>query len=156
YLAGHIDKGTFQDRTAEIKGRLRELDIAFDGVNGDADLASEDYGAEENPAMQGLCGDTMQGHLEGSRGHDHGPATGDIRCRDIGPACRDMAVGVFDFAQRAGEIWRGSKIGRKQRILRAASLNRVLGDVSVEITKRKPLDLLPNPTAVLPSRGDWI
>ncbi|MCK4602706.1 MAG: recombinase family protein, partial [Phycisphaerae bacterium] len=153
YLAGHIDKTTFQDRTTEIKGRLRELDVAFDGVNGDANSASEDYGAEKS-AMQGLCGDIMQGHLEGVRGHNQDPPTGDIRCRDIDPACRDMAVGVFDFAQRAGEIWRGSKIGRKQRILRSASLNRVLGDVSVEITKRKPLDLLPNPMAVSSSRGD--
>jgi len=39
--------------------------------------------------------------------------------------------------------------------LRAVSLNRTLNDASVEITKRKPLDLLPNPTAVSSSRGDW-
>ena len=156
YLAGHIDKATFQDRTTELKGRLRELNTAFGGVNTDADSVSRGHGEDEYPAMQGLGGDMMQGHSESVQGHDHGPATDHIRCRDIDPSCRDMAVRVFDFTQRAGEIWRGSKIGRKQRILRAVSLNRTLNDASVEITKRKPLDLLPNPTAVSSSRGDRI
>ena len=156
YLAGHIDKATFQDRTTELKGRLRELNTAFGGVNTDADSVSRGHGEDEYPAMQGLGGDMMQGHSESVQGHDHGHATDHIRCRDIDPSCRDMAVRVFDFTQRAGEIWRGSKIGRKQRILRAVSLNRTLNDASVEITKRKPLDLLPNPTAVSSSRGDWI
>ncbi len=68
----------------------------------------------------------------------------------------DMAVRLFDFTQRAAEVWRGSKMAQKQRILRSLSLNRVLGDVTLEIEKRQPLDLLPIPAAVSSSRGDWI
>ena len=156
YLAGHIDETTFQGRSAELKGRLRELEAALTGVGNEATGAVQGHVEEDNSALQGHCGDMTQGHSDPLQGHENAPASAENPCRDIDPACRDMAVGLFDFTQRAAEIWRGSKIPQKQRILRSISLNRLLGDVSVEIAKRQPLDLLPIPAAVSSSRGDWI
>jgi len=149
YLAGHIDDATYQSRSAELKGRLRELETALSS-------AVQGHAEEDNSALQGHCRDMTQGHSEALQGHETALATAESPCRDIDTACRDMAVRLFDFTQRAGEVWRGSKMAQKQRILRSLSLNRVLGDVTIEIEKRQPLDLLPIPAAVSSSRGDWI
>lgn len=43
---------------------------------------------------------------------------------------------VFDFIHNAPDTWRRSNGASKQRILRAVSLNRTLGDVSVALDKR--------------------
>ena len=75
-------------------------------------------------------------------------------CSDTDPAFRDMVVKVPDFTQQAAEVWRGSKIAGKQRILRAVSLNRTLGDVSLAIEKRKPFSFLTERLPVRTSRGD--
>jgi len=77
-------------------------------------------------------------------------------CGDIDPACRDLAIQAFDFTQKAADVWRGSKIAGKQRILRAVSLNRTLSDVSLELEKRKPFSFLAERLAVRTSRGDRI
>ncbi|MFW5732361.1 MAG: recombinase family protein [Planctomycetota bacterium] len=92
---------------------------------------------------------TLQGHL---RELEEGIGA----CRDIDPACRDMAVKVFDFTQQAAEVWRGSKTAGKQRILRAISLNRTLNDVNLVLEKRKPFSFLTERLPVRTSRGDWI
>ena len=77
-------------------------------------------------------------------------------CSDIDPACGDMARKVFDFTQNAVEVWHGSKMDSKQRILRAISLNRTLSDTTLCLEKRKPFSLLAERLPVRPSRGDWI
>ena len=77
-------------------------------------------------------------------------------CSDIDPACGDMAREVYDFTQNAVEVWHGSKMDSKQRILRAFSLNRTLGDVTLVMTKRKPFSFLAERLPVRTSRGDWI
>ncbi len=77
-------------------------------------------------------------------------------CMDIDGSCMDIAMRVFDFTQNAAEVWRGSKIAGKQRILRAISLNRTLSDVSLGVEKRKPFSFLTERLPVRTSRGDWI
>lgn len=52
------------------------------------------------------------------------------------------ALGVFEFAQNAAQIWRGSKIDQKREILESLSLNRLLGDVTLVVEKRNPFDEL--------------
>ena len=54
----------------------------------------------------------------------------------------DAALAVFDFCQNVGERWRGSNKAQKRQILDLLCLNRVLDDVSLVTTKRKPFDVL--------------
>ena len=66
------------------------------------------------------------------------------------------ALAVFEFSQKIPEIWRGSKIDQKREILESLSLNRLLGDVTLVLEKRKPFDELAKRPLVTPSRGDRI
>ncbi|MDZ4198006.1 MAG: recombinase family protein [Kiritimatiellia bacterium] len=53
-----------------------------------------------------------------------------------------MALSVFDFSQNLVEIWRGSDSARRRTILECVSLNRVLTDATLCVTKRSPFDWL--------------
>ena len=108
YLDGHLDAGTYQDRSASLQGQIREVE-------------------------NGLSA-----------------------CGDLDPSCRDLAIQVFDFTQKAVDVWRGSKMSGKQRILRSVSSNRTLNDVSLCLTKRKPFSFLTERLPVRTSRGDRI
>ena len=66
------------------------------------------------------------------------------------------ALAVFEFSQKIPEIWRGSKMLEKRRILETVSLNRRLGDVSLDLEKRKPFDELAKRLEIQLSRGDRI
>ena len=66
------------------------------------------------------------------------------------------ALAVFEFSQKIPEIWRGSKMDQKREILESLSLNRLLGDVTLVVEKRKPFDELAKRPLVTPSRGDRI
>lgn len=76
-------------------------------------------------------------------------------CGDLGPEDVRTALGVFEFAQNAAQIWRGSKMDQKREILESVSLNRMLGDVTLVVEKRKPFDELAKRPFVTNSRGDW-
>ena len=77
--------------------------------------------------------------------------SGEVDAEDV-----KTALGVFQFAQNAAQIWRGSKMDQKREILDAVSLNRILGDVSLVVEKRKPFDELAKRPSVTSSRGDRI
>ena len=77
-------------------------------------------------------------------------------CSDIDPACGAMARRAYDFTQDASRIWLSSNKETKQRLLRAFSLNRILGDASLALEKRKPFSFLTERLPVQTSRGDWI
>uniref|UniRef100_A0A7C4QS20 Recombinase family protein n=1 Tax=Schlesneria paludicola TaxID=360056 RepID=A0A7C4QS20_9PLAN len=77
-------------------------------------------------------------------------------CGDIGQEDVRVALGVFEFAQNAAQIWRGSKMLQKREILKAVSLNRTLGDVTLVLEKRKPFDELAKRPEIQLSRGDRI
>ena len=77
-------------------------------------------------------------------------------CGDLGPEDVRVALGIFEFAQNAAQIWRGSKMDQKREILEAVSLNRTLGDVTLVVEKRKPFDELAKRPSVTSSRGDMI
>ncbi len=64
------------------------------------------------------------------------------------------ALGVFQFAQNAAQIWHGSKMDQKREILNAVSLNRLLGDVTLVVEKRKPFDELAKRLPIQLSRED--
>ena len=66
------------------------------------------------------------------------------------------ALAIFEFSQKVPEIWRGSKMLEKRRILEVVSLNRVLGDVTLELQKRKPFDELAKRPSIQLSRDDRI
>jgi hypothetical protein len=55
----------------------------------------------------------------------------------VGPEDVRVALGVFEFAQNAAQIWRGSKMDQKREILEAVSLNRTLGDVTLVVEKKR-------------------
>jgi len=76
--------------------------------------------------------------------------------KDMDPHDVRVALTIFEFAQNAAEIWRGSKMLEKRRILETLSLNRMLGDVTLVIEKRKPFDELAKRPCVTTSRGDTI
>ena len=66
------------------------------------------------------------------------------------------ALAVFEFSQKIPEIWRGSKMLEKRRILETVSLNRRLGDVSLDLEKRKPFDELAKRLEIQLSRAGGI
>ncbi|WP_437226078.1 recombinase family protein [Planctomicrobium sp. SH661] len=72
------------------------------------------------------------------------------------PADVRAALAVFEFSQKIPEIWRGSKMLEKRRILETVSLNRRLGDVSLDLEKRKPFDELAKRLEIQLSRDDRI
>ncbi|WP_231740655.1 hypothetical protein [Thalassoglobus neptunius] len=74
----------------------------------------------------------------------------------LDPADVRAALAVFEFSQKIPKIRRGSKMLEKRRILETLSLNRMLGDVSLVIEKRKPFDELAKRPEIQLSRGDTI
>lgn len=66
------------------------------------------------------------------------------------------ALAVFEFSQNVPDLWRGSKMLEKRRILETLSLNRMLGDVTLVLEKRKPFDELAKRLEIQLSRGDRI
>lgn len=77
-------------------------------------------------------------------------------CRDFAPEDARTALGVFEFAQNAAQIWRGSNMLQKREILESVSLNRMLGDVTLVVQKRKPFDELAKRPFDTSSRDDRI
>ena len=72
------------------------------------------------------------------------------------PSRGETAMRVFEWSQRAADVWRGSNNGTKRQILNAVSLNRTLSDVSLVTEKRNPFDLLAERPFLKNTRGDWI
>jgi len=68
----------------------------------------------------------------------------------------EIALGLFDWSQRAGDVWLGSKMNEKREILTEVALNRTLSDATLCLDKRKPFDVLAERPSVQSSRGDWI
>jgi len=75
---------------------------------------------------------------------------------DVDPARGELAMAIFDFAQNAGERWRGSNNRVRREILDLVCLNRRLGDVNLDATKRKPFDVFAEGLTLKNSRGDRI
>jgi site-specific DNA recombinase len=72
------------------------------------------------------------------------------------PDRAEAALAVFNFSQKAADIWRGSNNAVRREILDAVCLNRVLDDVTLVTTKRKPFDVLAERPFLKKSRGDRI
>ena len=66
------------------------------------------------------------------------------------------ALAVFEFSQKIPKIWRDSNMLEKRRILEVVSLNRVVGDVTLELEKRRPFDELAKRPSIQSSRADRI
>jgi site-specific DNA recombinase len=75
---------------------------------------------------------------------------------DSGTARGDTALSIFDWSQRAADLWRGSNNALRREILDSVCLNRTLTDVSLVTTKRKPFDVFAERPQLENSRGDWI
>ncbi|WP_145376706.1 recombinase family protein [Symmachiella dynata] len=75
---------------------------------------------------------------------------------DVDPARGELAVTLFDWTQKAAEIWRGSNNTVRRDILDAVCLNRVVSDVNLVLEKRKPFDTLAERPDLENSRGDRI
>ena len=48
---------------------------------------------------------------------------------------------LFDWSQKAADVWRGSNNALKREILDSVCLNRALSDVTLVTIKRKPFDV---------------
>lgn len=68
----------------------------------------------------------------------------------------ETALALFDWTQRAAEIWRGSNNASRREILDVVCLNRTLSDVNLVATKRKPFDVFAEGLDFENSRGDRI
>ena len=75
---------------------------------------------------------------------------------DTDPACGKLAVTLFDWTQRAADVWRGSNNAVRREILDAVCLNRCLNDVTLTLQKRKPFDVFAERPFLKNSRGDRI
>ena len=75
---------------------------------------------------------------------------------DVDPARGKLAVTLFDWTQKAADIWRGSNNAVRREILDAVCLNRCLNDVTLVLQKRKPFDEFAERPFLKKSRGDWI
>lgn len=78
------------------------------------------------------------------------------RLGDCDPGRAATALAAFNFSQRAADIWRGSNNAVRREILDSVYLNRMLSDVTLVTTKRKPFDVLAERPVLKKSRGDWI
>ncbi|MFN5743926.1 MAG: hypothetical protein ACK5A1_20265 [Planctomyces sp.] len=56
------------------------------------------------------------------------------------PARGKAVLAVFDWSQKAAEIWRGSNTTARRQIQDSICLNRQVSDVTLVTTKRKPFD----------------
>ena len=155
--------------TEETRTWFREsINKAFEDFRGDHNRRKRVLGrkkVELEKQSQRLLSLYLEGHVDAVTYQDQSTnLKGRIRevedglaaCSDVDPSCRDTALQAFEFTQNASEIWRGSKIAGKQRILRAVSLNRTLNDTTIAIEKRKPFSFLAERLPVRTSRGDWI
>ena len=70
------------------------------------------------------------------------------------PDLGKFALDLFDLSANLGEIWRGSNSATKKELLACVSLNRMLSDVSLVTTKRKPFDEIAKRPVFEPSRDD--
>ena len=75
---------------------------------------------------------------------------------DVDPARGETALALFDWSERAAETWRGSNNAVRREILDLDCLNRTLGDVNLNATKRKPFDIFAEGLDLKNSRGDRI
>ena len=75
---------------------------------------------------------------------------------DATPARGETALILFDWSQRAADLWRGSNNSIRREILDSVCLNRTLSDVSLVTTKRKPFDVFAERPILEDSRGDRI
>ncbi len=75
---------------------------------------------------------------------------------DVDPARGELAVTLFDWTQRAADVWRGSNNALRREILDAVCLNRCLNDVNLVLQKRKPFDEFAERPFLKNSRGDKI
>jgi len=92
----------------------------------------------------------VQVHLRGDSGFGT-PAMG-----DTAPARGKTALALFDWTQRAADVWRGSNPAIRREILDCVCLNRTLADVSLCLKKRKPFDVFAEGLDLKKSRGDGI
>jgi hypothetical protein len=76
------------------------------------------------------------------------------RLAELDPKCGEAALALFDWAQNAAETWRGSNNAARREILDFVCLNRILSDVNLYGTKRKPFDVLAEGPKTKESRGD--
>jgi len=60
---------------------------------------------------------------------------------DVDPARGELAVNLFDWTQKAADVWRGSNNAVRRRILDSVCLNRIVGDVNLCLEKRKPFGI---------------
>lgn len=67
-----------------------------------------------------------------------------------------LALSVFDFSQNLADIWRGSNFSNRRKILECVSSNRLLSDVTISLTKRKPFDFLAERPFLQNGRGERI
>ena len=65
-------------------------------------------------------------------------------------------LAIFDWTQRAADLWRGSNFENKRRVLNWVCLNRHVDDVSVRLEWRRPFDLLAERPSVPSSRSTGI
>ena len=72
------------------------------------------------------------------------------------PKRKELALSVFDFSQNLANLWHGSNFAVRREILECVSSNRLLSDVSLVLTKRKPFDFLAERPFLKDGRGDWI
>ena len=75
---------------------------------------------------------------------------------DVDPARGETALALFDWTQNAAESWRGSNNAIRREILDLVCLNRTLGDVNLDATKRKPFDVFAEGLEMKNSRGEPI
>ena len=75
---------------------------------------------------------------------------------DVDPARGKTVLDVFDWSQKAAEIWRGSNTTARRQILDSICLNRQVSDVTLVTTKRKPFDFFAERLDLKKSRANGI
>jgi len=106
HLAGTIDEGVFNAKSADLKRQADDVERSLDEAS----------------------------HFDAAQA--------------------EAALAVFDFSQNLANIWRGSNFTVRRELLDCVSSNRMLSDVSLVLTKRKPFDFLVERPVLKKSRGD--
>ena len=181
YLAGSVDEKTFQNKSTDLEGQLREVEQCLGRYaevdTGSCWIAQRARGATAQTSCGAIevtsgCHEVPRGNGHAARWRPPGNACGDTTSARSATACPcsaideargaiprsrgDIALAVFDWSQEAAETWQRSKMAQKRAILEALSLNRALSATSLCIQKRKPFSYLAERPSVQSDRGDWI
>ena len=135
---------------------LAAMNVLFPGHAGQTEVRT---GSDENRLLNAYLAGTVDDDAFKAKTAelkaDTARVTEEIDAQgDVDPACGKPVLAVFDWSQKAADIWRGSNTTARRQIPDSICLNRQVSDVTLVTAKRKPFDFFVERLPLKKSRGD--